>query len=337
VLSVAVLLFGASLVYGYTGTTDFVGIGRGLAEADRDPLLLASVLFVIVGFGFKVSAVPFHFKAPDTYEGSPIPVTAFLSVASKAAGFAGLLQVCFVAFEPVADVYAPVLGVVAVLTMTIGNLTALQQRNVVRLFAYSSIAHAGYMLVPFALVVPGDLVVNEVSLNSTAQSAVLFYLLAYSVMNIGAFACVAAVARQLPDRQIRDYAGLGSHSPGLAFGLTLFLMSLSGALPIVVGFYAKLFVLQPIVVAPSALRIGLAAAVVINSLIGLYYYLVIARTIWIDAAPADAQRIRPGFALSAVIAVLSAAVLAVGVLPDAFGAFTDRSTLAGPAAQAAAE
>ncbi len=336
VLSIAVLLFGASIVYGYTGTTDLAGIGQGLAQVDRDPLLLASVLFVIVGFGFKISAVPFHFWSPDTYEGSPIPVTAFLSVASKAAGFAGLLQVCFVAFEPVADVYGPVLGVIAVLTMTIGNLTALQQRNVVRLFAYSSIAHAGYMLVPFALVVPGDVVIDGGgSLNATAQSAVLFYLLAYSVMNIGAFACVGAVARQLPDRQIRDYAGLGSHSPGLAFGLTLFLLSLSGALPIVVGFYAKLFVLQPIVVAPSALRIGLAAAVVVNSLIGLYYYLVIARTVWIDPAPADAERIRPGFALSAAIAVLSVAVLAVGVLPDAFGAFTDRSTLAGPAAAAA--
>ena len=174
VLSVAVLLFGLSIVYGFTGTTDLVGVAEGLAALgpdNREPLLLASMLFVIVGFGFKISAVPFHFWAPDTYEGSPIPVTAFLSVASKAAGFAGLLQVCFVAFEPLADVWAPILGGVAVLTMTLGNLTALQQRNIVRLFAYSSVAQAGYMLVPFALVQPGNAVVNGV-----AFSAVMLYL-----------------------------------------------------------------------------------------------------------------------------------------------------------------
>src|SRR5699024_9618871 len=135
---------------------DLVGIREGLAGIEHSPFLLASVLFVMVGFGFKISAVPFHFWAPDTYEGSPVPVTAFLSTASKAAGFAGLLQISFVAFEPVSGVYGPVLGAAAVLTMTIGNLTALQQRNVVRLFAYSSIAHAGYMLVPFALVTPGN-------------------------------------------------------------------------------------------------------------------------------------------------------------------------------------
>ncbi|MGH3923769.1 MAG: NADH-quinone oxidoreductase subunit N, partial [Pseudonocardiaceae bacterium] len=193
VLSVAVLLYGLSIIYGYTGTTDLAGIAAGLAGLRAEPLVLASMMFVIVGFGFKISAVPFHFWAPDTYEGSPIPVTAFLAVASKAAGFAGLLQVCFVAFEPLADVWAPVLGIIAVLTMTLGNLTALAQRNIVRLLGYSSIAHAGYMIVPFGLVRPG-----EAAVNGPAFSAVLLYLLAYSVMNIGAFAVVVAVARDHP-------------------------------------------------------------------------------------------------------------------------------------------
>ncbi|CAN5859494.1 NADH-quinone oxidoreductase subunit N [soil metagenome] len=324
VLSVAVLLFGLSIVYGFTGTTDLVGVAEGLAALgpdNREPLLLASMLFVIVGFGFKISAVPFHFWAPDTYEGSPIPVTAFLSVASKAAGFAGLLQVCFVAFEPLADVWAPILGGVAVLTMTLGNLTALQQRNIVRLFAYSSVAQAGYMLVPFALVQPGNAVVNGV-----AFSAVMLYLLAYAVMNIGAFACIVAVARQRPGRQIADYAGMGTHSPGLAFGMTLFLLSLAGVLPIVIGFYAKLYILRPVVIDPTFGGLVLASAVVINSLIGLYYYLIVAKTMWMDEATVT-DKVRPGLALNTAIAVLAVAVLAVGVYPQAFAGFAEISTL----------
>src|SRR5690606_27123458 len=139
VLSITVLLFGASILYGYTGTTDLVAMAEALGGLAEEPLVLGAMLFVIVGFGFKISAVPFHFWAPDTYEGAPVPVTAFLSVLSKAAGMAGLLQVCFIAFEPLADVWAPVLGVIAVLTMTLANLTALQQRNIVRMLAYSSV------------------------------------------------------------------------------------------------------------------------------------------------------------------------------------------------------
>jgi len=328
VLSVAVLLFGLSVVYGFTGTTNLAGVAEGLREIgpDREPLLLASILFVIVGFGFKISAVPFHFWAPDTYEGSPIPVTAYLSVASKAAGFAGLLQVCFVAFEPVADVYAPVLGVIAVLTMTLGNLTALQQRNVVRLFAYSSVAQAGYMLVPFALVRAGDLVVDGTSLNALAFSSVLLYLLAYSAMNIGAFACILAVTRQQPDRQISDYAGLGSRAPGVAFGLTLFLLSLAGVLPIVVGFWAKVYILRPLTLDPTAGSILLAAAVVVNSLIGLFYYLNLVRRMWMEPSEST-EKVRPGFALGFTIAALSVVVLVVGVAPQLFAGYAERSTL----------
>src|SRR6056297_376831 len=141
VLSVAFMLFGMSLIYGFTGTTSLAGIAEALAaDASPAPLLLASVVLVIVGFGFKIAAVPFHFWAPDTYAGAPMPVAAMLAVASKAAGFAGLIAVAFIAFEPLASVWAPVLGVLAILTMTIGNLLALQQRDLIRLLAYSSIA-----------------------------------------------------------------------------------------------------------------------------------------------------------------------------------------------------
>jgi NADH-quinone oxidoreductase subunit N len=320
VLSVAVLLFGLSIVYGYTGTTDLQGVAAALAEAPREPLLLASMLFVIVGFGFKVSAVPFHFWAPDTYEGSPIPVTAFLSVASKAAGFAGLLQVTFVAFEPLADVWAPILGIVAVATMTLGNLVAMQQRNIVRLLAYSSIGHAGYMLVPFGLAEAGN-----AEINGPAFSAVLIYLLAYSLMNIGAFAVVTAVASSYPGRRISDYAGLGQRSPGMAAALTVFLVSLGG-LPPAVGLWAKAFVFIAAVNAGSAFAFFMASAIVVNTVISMFYYLAVARTVWMDE-PAEVAPIRPGFALNLVIVGLAVAVILAGIAPGWLADFAGNSTL----------
>ncbi len=320
VLSVAVLVFGLSIVYGFTGTTELTGVAARLATVEPTPLLSASILFVIVGFGFKVSAVPFHFWAPDTYEGAPIPVTAFLSVASKAAGFAGLLQVCFVAFAPLADVWAPILGVVAVMTMTLGNLVALQQRNIVRLLAYSSVAHAGYMLLPFGLAVPGDPVVN-----GEAFSAVLVYLLAYGVMNIGAFACVVAVARRHPDRLVTDYAGLGQRAPALAVALTMFLLSLGG-LPPLVGLWAKAFIFLAAATAATTFAYTLAAVMVVNSVVAMFYYLHVARTLWMDE-PTAGEPIRPGFALSAAIGGLAVTALVAGVFPSAFAALADVSTL----------
>ncbi|HSK96644.1 MAG TPA: NADH-quinone oxidoreductase subunit N [Euzebyales bacterium] len=319
VLSVAVLLYGLSIVYGFTGTTDLVGVAEALRGMD-EPLLNASILFVIVGFGFKISAVPFHFWAPDTYEGAPVPVTAFLSVASKAAGFAGLLQVCFVAFEPVAHVWAVPLGVIAVVTMTVGNLTALQQTNIVRLLAYSSIGHAGYMLVPFAVVRAG-----EADLNRTAFAAVLLYLLAYGIMNMGAFAAVVAVTRGDPTRLVSDYAGLGRRAGGMAMALTMALLSLGG-IPLLVGFWAKFFVFRAAVVAGTSFAIVLAAAVVINSVIAMFYYLKILRIMWMDE-PASTERLRPGLALN--VAAVGLTVLTVGAFFafDLFARAADVSTL----------
>ena len=325
VLSVAVLLFGLSIVYGFTGTTDLQGVAAALADGPREPLLLASMLFVIVGFGFKVSAVPFHFWAPDTYEGSPVPVTAFLSVASKAAGFAGLLQICFVAFEPLADVWAPVLGIIAVLTMTLGNLSAMQQRNIVRLFAFSSIAHAGYMLVPFGLVraAGGDAAIAGV--NAQAFAAVLVYLFAYAVMNIGAFAVVTAMAGEHPGRQTTDYAGLGQRNVSLAAGLTVFLVSLGGVPP-VVGFWAKFFVISAAVSAATPFAYFLAGAVVVNAVVAMFYYLSIVRTMWMDA-PAEARPVRPGFALDFAVGGLAIATVVVFFAPDLFANAAQLSAL----------
>ena len=320
VLSAAVLLFGLSIVYGFTGTTSLAGVAASLEGAEATPLLLAATLFVITGFGFKVSAVPFHFWAPDTYEGAPIPVAAFLSVASKAAGFAGLLQVTFVAFEPLADVWAPVLGVIAILTMTLGNLTALTQTQMVRLLSYSSVAHAGYLLVPFAVVQPG-----ATALNADAFSAVLIYLFAYGAMNIGAFAVVTAVARRHPGRRITDYAGLGSRSPGLAVALTLFLVSLGG-IPPLVGFIAKLAVFFVAVEAGTTLGIVLAAAVAINTVISLVYYLRIARVMWMAEAT-DPEPVRPGLALGFTVGGLTVVTVALFVLAPLLWGAADRAVL----------
>ncbi len=251
-------------------------------------------------------------------------MTSFLSVASKAAGFAGLLQVCFVAFAPLADVWAPILGIIAVLTMSLGNFTALQQRNIVRLLAYSSVAQAGYMLVPFALVQTGP---QAREVNEVAFSAVLFYLLAYAVTNIGAFACVVAVTRQMPGRSLDDYKGLGAAAPGVALAFTVFLLSLAGVLPIAVGFYAKVFILRPVIVDPTIGGVLLAAAVVVNTLIGLFYYLAIAKNMWMDQADEGRQPLRAGFALNFTIAALAVAVLVIGVYPRPFATPSARSTL----------
>ena len=291
-------------------------------RAPREPLLLAGLLFVITGFGFKVSAVPFHFWAPDTYEGAPVPVTAFLSVASKAAGFVGLAQICFVAFAPLADVWAPVLGIMAVLTMSFGNLVALQQRNIVRLFAYSSIAHAGYMLVPF-----GVATAEGGSVNQEAMAGLLVYLVAYAVMNVGAFAVITAMARRHPTRAVGDYAGLGSRSPGLALALTMFLLSLGG-IPPLVGLWAKFFIFTAAVNAGTAFGYFLAGAVVVNSVIAMFYYLAVARTMWMDE-PAHEGPVRTGKALGFAVAVLAVVALLGGVYPQPFRDAAERSTLGG--------
>lgn len=321
VLSIAVLLFGASILYGYTGTTDLVAMGAVLEGLSSEPLVLGAMLFVIVGFGFKISAVPFHFWAPDTYEGAPLPVTAFLSVLSKAAGMAGLLQVCFIAFEPLADVWAPVLAIIAVATMSLGNLTALQQNSVVRLLAYSSVSTGGFILVPLGIVQTG---VAEI--NDQAFQAVMVYLLVYSVMNLGAFSVVIAVARHRPRKHIADFAGLGHTEPFMAVALTMFLVALTG-IPPLVGWYAKFVVLAAVVQPANALGIVLAAAVVINSVIGAFYYLRLARTMWMDQPIGGPLTVRPGIPLGAVIGGLAAAALVLGILPQAFAGFAEMSTL----------
>ena len=307
VLSVAVMLFGLSFVYGAAGTTSLEGVAAALAaDASPQPLLLGSLLLVIVGFGFKVSAVPFHFWAPDTYAGSPLPVTAMLAVASKAAGFAGLVSICFVAFEPYAEVWAPTLGVLAVLTMTLGNLVALQQRDIVRLLAYSSVAQAGYMLLPFGVAQAGNADVNQL-----AVQAVLFYLLAYAVMNVGAFAVVIAVHRKTGRRAVADYAGLGYRSSGLAIAMSIFMLSLGGIIPLV-GFWAKVVVF---LAAMNGAGYVLAVFLVLNTVLSLFYYLAVVRTMWFEQPVAGTPKPKPGLLVGAAVGGLALASLVFGFYP----------------------
>src|SRR6266540_4354988 len=205
------MLFGMSLIYGFTGTLNIGQIASRLQALGDEPAAVMAMFMVITGFAFKVSAAPFHFWAPDTYEGSPVPVAAYLSVASKAASFAGLLQVTFVAFPAYARYWAPAFAFLAAFTMLLGNVIALAQTNIVRLLAYSSVAQAGYMLVPFAVgsaASPG--------VRDEAFQAVLVYLLIYAFTNLGAFAVVTLVSQRQSGNLIADYAGLGQRSPALA-------------------------------------------------------------------------------------------------------------------------
>jgi NADH-quinone oxidoreductase subunit N len=318
ILSTAVMLYGMSLVYGVTGSLrldeiaqrlgqNFAVLGQPFASPVIEPtgVEVAAVLFVVAGFAFKVSSVPFHFWAPDTYEGSPVPVAAFLSVASKAAGFAGLIQLMFFGFAPLAAFWAPVFAVLSILTMTIGNLVALQQRQVVRLLAYSSIAQAGYMLLPFALAGVSR------SVDELAVEAAVLYILIYAVMNLGAFAVVVAVVRESPGALVSDFGGFGRRSAAMAVAMTMFLISLAGVPPLA-GFWAKLFIFRAAIEADQA---WLAIVMVINSVISVWYYFTIIRPMFF-VEPTEVRPFHAPALVTGVVALAGAAVLVVGVFPD---------------------
>jgi NADH-quinone oxidoreductase subunit N len=316
ILSTAVMLYGMSLVYGVTGSLRLDRIADTLSG---QPIAIAAMLFVVAGFAFKVSSVPFHFWAPDTYEGSPVPVAAFLSVASKAAGFAGLLQVMFLGFGPLSEFWTPVFAVLSVLTMTLGNLVALQQRQVVRLLAYSSVAQAGYMLLPFALAGSGP---DPATTNQLAFSSAVLYILIYGVMNLGAFAVVVALAREAPGALVSDFAGLGRRAPILALSMAMFMISLAGVPPLA-GFWGKLFIFQAAIAAEQA---WLAVVMVVNSVISLYYYVGIVRQMFFVEVP-EARPLRAPALVTAVVTLAAVAVLAVGVFPDLLARFPQGATL----------
>ena len=313
VVSTAVMLFGFSLVYGVTGSVHLDRIATEL----RDPGPLSGIaaigcVLALVGFGFKVAAVPFHTWAPDVYVGAPIAVTAYLSVVSKAAGFAGLGLLVTRGFPSYAHTWAPVLAVVAALTMTLGNLVALGQQHAVRLLAWSSVAQSGYMLVPLGAAGTGD--------PTRVLPATVAYVLAYAAMNLAAFAVVAAVGREHAGQRLEDYRGLARRSPVAAGALALALVALAGLPPGLVGLLAK------VVVFAEPVRSGtgwLAVVMAVNVVIGLAYYLRWAAALFAPQVGevggplrvARTDRVAIGLALAAVV-VLS---VAPGVVVDALG------------------
>jgi NADH-quinone oxidoreductase subunit N len=321
VLSSAVMLYGMSLIFGVTGTTRLTGIAHALAgKAGDQSIALAAILFVVAGFAFKVSSVPFHFWAPDTYEGAPMPVAAFLSVPSKAAGFAGLLQLMFVAFAPRADFWAPIFAVLSILTMTLGNLVALRQTQMIRLLAYSSVAQAGYMLLPFALVTTDNPTVNH-----DAFAAAVFYILVYGVMSLGAFAVVIGLSKEAPGALIEDYAGLGQRAPILAVAMTTFLVSLAG-IPPTAGFWGK-FVIFQAAIDRGDIGVWLAAIMVVNSVISLGYYLSVARQMVLVPSEVERRRPRVPGLVTGLVLLGALVVIVVFIYPDLFARFPQGATL----------
>jgi len=318
VLASAVMLYGMSLVYGYTGTTVLAQIGQRVSGHITDqPVVTVGIFFIVVGFAFKVSAVPFHFWAPDTYEGAPTPVTAFLSVASKTGGFVALVQLIYVGFLGRDDVWGPLFWVLAALSMTIGNLIALRQTNIVRLLAYSSIAQAGYILVPFA--VAGA---NPRAARSALTASVV-YLLIYAAMNLGAFAVVVAVARKTRSGEIVSYGGLFEYAPGLTVLMTIFLFSLAGVPPLA-GWLAKLVIFRAVLDAGTGPAVALGIVAAVNSVIALFYYAAVAKEMWMNPVPdGDTTAVRVPPPLRAALGLTALVVIAVGIYPQTFAHFGD--------------
>jgi NADH-quinone oxidoreductase subunit N len=308
----AILLYGFSLLFGFTGTTNLDTIGNVLSGGQNmSGLVFGVILLLLVGLGFKISAVPFHFWAPDVYQGAPTPVAGFLSTASKAAGFAVLLRLFFAAFPGYAN-WTSFLAVLATLTMTIGNLLALPQTNLKRLLAYSSIAHAGYALI------------GVVAFSELGRASVVFYLLAYIATNLLAFGAVMAFSRITGTDDIKDFSGLSRRSPWLGLAMLAAFLSLAG-MPPFGGFVAK------VIVFAAAVDKGLYALAIIgilNSIIAVYYYLNVLKFVYLyrmDGENEEAHPIPLTRPYAIALVVLALGVVLLGTL---FGPWFNWSNLA---------
>jgi len=315
VFASAIMLYGMSLIFGKTGVTKLVDINVALSgAASSEPIVTLGIVFIIVGFAFKVSAVPFHTWAPDTYEGAPTPVTAFLSVASKAAGFVALMQLVFVGLLGRADVIEPLMWVLAAASMTVGNLIALRQTNLVRMLAYSGVAQAGFMLAPMAVIGTS---------SGEALTAVVTYLLVYAAMNLGAFAIVIAMARRSGSAEIESFSGAFQFAPALTVAMTIFLFSLAG-IPPLGGWFAKFLVFRAVVAPSTWAGIGLGVVAAVNSVIALFYYANVARRMWMnEPLHGDRSPVVVPPSLAAAVVLTAAATILFGVFPGLVTHFTD--------------
>ncbi|GCE04021.1 NADH-quinone oxidoreductase subunit N [Dictyobacter aurantiacus] len=309
-MSSAILLYGFALLYGLTGTTDLQGLAHTFKSFTNGNLMvIVADVLVIAGFGFKISAVPFHMWAPDIYEGAPTPATAFFSVGSKAAGFAALIRVLVYGGLWQVDMVplVVILSIVAVLTMTLGNFVAAVQTNIKRMMAYSSIAQAGYILVGVVGTV-GMARTNQAA-AATGTAAVLFFILVYVVTNLGAFSGIIALANMTGGERIDDFRGLWRRAPLLSVGTALCLLSLAG-IPPVAGFFSKVFIFT------SAWQLGQSWLVIIallNSIVSVVYYGRIIKVMFFDE-PQKEGRLVTSMSLGTSITLASAALLVLTVI-----------------------
>jgi len=298
--STALFLYGLSLIYGATGTTTYDGIAAALRSqaGTASFLTLGGFVFIIAGLGFKIAAVPFHMYTPDAYEGAPLPITAYLSTTSKAAAFALFFRLFSTAFIPMHGDWQWMVALISALTMTFGNLIALQQHNLKRLFAYSSIGQVGFMLIAVA------------AATQAAGAALLFHMAGYAITNLAAFTIFIVFNNQTGKEEISDLAGLAERAPFMAFGMTAALFSLAG-MPLFAGFFTKFILFL------SGWDEGLkwlAALAVVNSLISLYYYLLVIRQMYV-VPPLERGRFRVSPVLFSVVTVLVLGIYLLGISP----------------------
>lgn len=312
------LLYGMALIYGATGATNITEIAAKVGDANFPALLLIGGAMLIIGFGFKIATVPFHVWTPDVYEGAPTPITAFMAAGPKAAGFAAFMRVFVIGFPMIAGVQAAeslhnswvnALAIMAILTMTVGNVAAIMQNNIKRMLAYSSIAHAGYALVGF---VGAGVAVTQAGRDS-AIAAVAFYLLTYAITNMGAFAVVTLLAQKNDRRtEFEDYNGIGFKAPVIAFTLSLFMLSLLG-LPLTAGFLGKVLVFRPALETSNPLLLVMVVIAVINTAISAYYYLRLIVVMFFKERTTDwfAPKMPVGLAAAILITVVGVFYLGI--------------------------
>jgi NADH-quinone oxidoreductase subunit N len=325
--STAFLLYGIALVYGATGSTNLTTIAQRVAQYQlgESPMLLAGIALLLVGFGFKVAAAPFHMWTPDVYEGAPTPVTGYMAAAVKAAAFAAFLRIWIEAFGGAYTRWHIAMWWLAAITMVVGNVIALAQQNLKRLLAYSSIAHSGFVLVALVVGTP------------EGSSAFLFYLFAYTLATMGAFAVIVALGQPGEgDLTIDSYSGLWNERPWMAAAMTVFMFALLG-FPIVggIGFLAKWYVLQAALQAPAP-QARLAVLLVITTVISAGYYLQVVRVMYMKPRPANAIAASPvGGLTRLVIAAAAILIVVLGLFPDSIASLAQRSAAAAATSQAA--
>ncbi len=308
-LATGIMLYGISFIYGLFGTTDIFIIQGVLAKGGVDNLAAyVALLLIFTGIGFKCALFPFHMWVPDAYQGAPTPVTAFISVGPKAVGFVVLLRVFLNNLVPLFPAWVGFFTVISVITMTAGNIIALSQTNIKRMLAYSSIAQAGYILIGFIAGTPLGI------------RAVLFYILVYVFMNLGAFGCVSLISQSIKSDSIEDYAGLNKRDPVSAFMLAMFLLSLAG-IPPLAGFLGKFLLFASAI---ESNRIFLVIAAAVNSVIAFYYYVHVIKYMYLDEPKALDVQPKPA-ALQVALVIALIGILIAGIWPYPFLNFVNTS------------